>query len=423
MDGPLRRLTNAFATAVLILRRLALSFRYNWGIGLLSLVLAVSLWVYVTDKNNPQRTIRVPGTVPIEVVNVPPDQAVFPPIDQSVTVRARAAANVLDGLQAGDFRATINLADVRSPQATVKVDVVPKDPHVEVVDVTPSEVTVQLENVTSRSVPVRAHLVGAPPRGYQAGTPAVEPANVSVTGAETLVGRVAAVEADVNLTGARSNVQQTVLLQARDGLGGNIQGVRVDPASAVVRVDITQLEFSGPLIVRPNVSGTPAAGYNVTAIRVDPAIVIVSGPADVFQNIDPVAGLATEAVSIDGATSDVIRTVALRLPSGATTQQPTVTVRVTIAPAQGSFSFSVPVRTANLRAGLTAELGTAAVQVVLSGAVPDLAKVTVAQIVATVDLSGHDAGEFDLPVQVQAPPGATVASVAPDRVHVTLRQP
>jgi len=422
MDRLLAGIRDALLTTGLIARQSIVSLRYNWGIGLLALVLAMSLWVYVTDKENPERVVRVPGAVPIETVNVPPDQAVFPPLDESVTVRVRAPEAAIGGLEPEDFRASVDLADVTSQQVTVPVRVEPNDPRVEVVEVQPAEVVVHLEDVTSRSVPVQPNLVGAPPRGYQAGTPLIEPLEVVITGAETLVGRVDAVEADVNLTGARTDFQETLLLQARDELGGNIQGVKIEPESAVVRVEITQLEFSGAFIVRPDVSGSPADGYNVTSVRVEPAIVILTGPAEVFQNIDPVEGISTEAVSIEGASTDVVRPVALRLPSGATTEQPTVTVRISIAVAQGTRTFDVPLEAVNVPSGLIADLQQATVEVTLRGAVPDLNAITAEQIVATVDVTDREPGDYDLPVSVQLPAGATVASITPPQVAVTVRE-
>jgi len=421
MDRLLGWLRDALVTAALIVRQSVVSLRYNWGIGLLALVLATSLWVYVTDQDNPERTVRVPGAVPLETVNVPPDQAVFPPLDQSVTVRVRAPEDLIDGLDPGDFRATVDLADVALQEAAVPVRVEPADPRVEVVEVQPSEVVVHLENVTSRSVPVEPNLVGAPPRGYQAGTPVIQPLEVVITGAETLVARVDAVEADVNLTGARTDFQETLLLQARDELGGNIQGVEVEPESAVVRVEITQLEFSGPFIVRPDVSGSPAEGFNVTSVRVEPAIVILTGPAEVFQSIDPVEGISTETVSIEGASTDVVRPVALRLPPGATTEQPTVTVRIAIAVAQSTRTFDVALEAINVPDGLTADFEQPTVQVTLRGPVPDLNAITAEQLAATVDVADRDPGAYDLPVVVQPPLATTVASIAPAQVAVTVR--
>ena len=421
MDRLLGWLRDALLTVTFIARQSVVSLRYNWGIGLLALVLAMSLWVYVTDQDNPERTVRVPGAVPLETVNVPPDQAVFPPLDQSVTVRVRGPEGLVDGLEPEDFRATVDLADVASQEVTVPVRVDPDDPRVEVVEVQPSEVLVRLEDVTSRSVPVEANLVGAPPRGFQAGTPVIQPVEVVITGAETLVGRVDAVEADINLTGARTDFQETLLLQARDELGGNIQGVEIEPESAVVRVEITQLEFSGAFIVRPDVSGSPAEGYNVTSVRVEPAIVILTGPAEVFQNIDPIEGISTETVSIEGASTDVVRPVALRLPPGATTEQPTVTVRITIAVAQSTRTFDVTPEAVSVPDGLAADLDPATVQVTLRGALPDLNAISAEQVVATVDVTDRDAGEYDLPVTVEPPLGTTVASITPTQVAVTVR--
>jgi YbbR domain-containing protein len=422
MDRMLAGVRDALVTAGLIARQSVVSLRYNWGIAILALVLATSLWVYVTDQENPERTVRVPGTVPIEAVNVPPDQAVFPPLDQSVTVRVRAPENLIDGLEPEDFHATIDLADVAAQEVTVAVRVEADNPRVEVVDVQPSQVVVNLENVTSRSVPVEPNLVGAPPRGFEAGVPVIEPAEVVITGAETLVERVDAVEADVNLTGARTDFQERLLLQARDNLGGNIEGVRIEPESALIRVEITQLEFSGPFIVRPEISGSPATGSNVTSVSVEPAIIIVSGAAEVFQNIDPVAGIPTEPVSIEGATTDVVRPVALRLPPGATTDQPIVTVRVTIAVAQETRTYDVPLEATNVPAGLAADLEQATVEVVLRGSLPDLNAIAAEDLDATVDLTDQEVGEIDLPVQVQAPAGTTVVSVTPPSIAVTVRE-
>src|SRR3990172_9049482 len=105
MQGAFGWLRNAAVTAGLIAWRAAVSLRYNWGIGLLSVVLAISLWVYVTDKENPEQTGRVPGAVPIEVVNVPSDQAVSSLSRESVSVRVRAPESIFQELTPEDFRA------------------------------------------------------------------------------------------------------------------------------------------------------------------------------------------------------------------------------------------------------------------------------------------------------------------------------
>ena len=209
----------------------------------------------------------------------------------------------------------------------------PKEPRVNVIiDVSPTEITIHLENLTSRNVPVRARLGGPPPRGYDVASTVLEPVEAVVSGPQSLIERVAAVEADLDLTGVHTNFHQTLLLHARDDQGADLQNVTVKPKNARVSVELTQVDFSAPFVVEATITGSPAPGFVSSGLQIDPPFVIVTGPADVFENFDPVGGVATEPISIDGASADVVRTVALRLPQGAVVQQPGVTVRVIITP-------------------------------------------------------------------------------------------
>ncbi|MCH8161223.1 MAG: hypothetical protein IIB88_04940, partial [Chloroflexi bacterium] len=63
---PPSRVWNALITAGLVIWQAVSSLRYNWGIALLSLALAGSLWVFVTDQDDPETTRRVPGSIPGE---------------------------------------------------------------------------------------------------------------------------------------------------------------------------------------------------------------------------------------------------------------------------------------------------------------------------------------------------------------------
>ena len=90
-----------------------------------------------------------------------------------------------------------------------------------------------------------------------------------------------------------------------------------------------------------------------------------------------------------------------------------MTVRISIAPAQGQSSFTVVPQVANLASGLDATLAPTTVQVVLAGTLIGLDAVDVEDIVATVDLDGLEAGEHTIPVRVQAPAGTTVVAVVP----------
>jgi YbbR domain-containing protein len=159
----------------------------------------------------------------------------------------------------------------------------------------------------------------------------VEPQEAVVTGPESLVQLVVAAQASIDLTGISTNLEQTVLLEPRGGVG-KIEGVLVEPERALVSAELRQVTFSQVYLVVPDVSGTVAGGFRVTAIAVEPQFVTITGSQDVFRSIDPSQGVRTEPVVIDGASADVVRPVDLVLPENATASQPTVTVRITIEP-------------------------------------------------------------------------------------------
>jgi YbbR domain-containing protein len=416
-------LGDASRTAGLAAAQVIDSLRNNWGTGLLSVGLAVALWVFVTSEENPDRTERVPGAVPINVVNVPEGQAVFSLSEPSVVVRSRAPESVHETLTAEDFEATVDLSGVTSRTATVRVEVESNESRAEVVDVTPADVTVTLESITTRTVPVETDLVGTPPPGYDIGAITVDPIGVEVTGPESLVGEalLESVIAEVNLTGVRNDIQQTVLLEPRDAGGNVIAGVDVEPESARVSVTILQIEQTRRFAVRPVIEGSPAPGYNVSLIGVQPALVEVTGSAEALSAIDGIIGIPTDAISIEGATESIEgRSVALQLPEGVSSQVNSVTVTVSIVPARGQQVFSVVPRLNGLDANLMGILAPSSVQVILSGELPVLQGLNPEDIAVTVNVSGRDAGTYNLPVSVQAPAGSVLVSFTPAQVRVTL---
>lgn len=330
MDGVVESIRTALATVRFFALEGVRSVRENWGIGLLALVLAGALWIFVTDRENPDVTGRVPGTVPVEVVNVPQNQAVASLSQDVVVVRVTAPEDVFNRLTAEDFSATLDLSGVTGQSASVEVTVESEERRVEIVEVTPARLAVELEDITSAVVPIRANILSAPPRGFEVGEITVQPEEAVVTGPERITELNLVAEADVNLTGITTDFEQTLVLQVRDAQGVQIAGVEVTPDTVLVQIELVQVQFSQLFVVVPEVTGTPAQGFRVTGIEIDPPLVTISGPVEVFQTLDPTEGVATEPVVIDGAMADVVRPVALRLPEDASVTQATVTVRVTI---------------------------------------------------------------------------------------------
>jgi YbbR domain-containing protein len=393
----------------------------NLSLAALSVALAVSLWLFVTERENPAVEENFANPIPIEFVNAPDGLALSNASETLVRVRIEAPESELDDLSVEDFEATADLGGLQPGTSSIVVDVETPSSRVNLVSVNPARVNVTLEEVRTKEVPVQVSLVGSPQQGFEATNQTVEPQRATVSGPASLVERVDAAVAEVNLTGLRVDFSSDrVPLTPRDIRGGEISRVTVDPEAAQVEVDVEQREFSLAFVVNPAISGQPASGFNVSGITVDPRLITVTGPVEVLASIDAVRGLTTEEISINDARSEVVRSVEVLLPAGARVQgTSSVQVRVGIQPARGEFTFRVVPSVQNVGAGLVVTQADA-VAVTLAGEVPTLDGIAPEAIGVTVDAQGLAAGVYSLPVQVQAPDGTTVVAVDPQQLGIAL---
>ena len=405
-----------------IARGAVFSVAGNLSLAVLSLALAVSLWLFVNERENPKQVETFNSAVPIKFVNVPNDLAIANASETSVRVQVEATKSDLAKLSVSDFDATANLGGYQKGVASVVVNVKPPNSDVSIADVTPLKVDVTLEENRTKEVPVTVSLSGSPQLGFVAGDQTVSPNKVTVGGAESLVALVDAAVADVPLTGLRVDVDnERIALKPRDARGGEISRVTVNPSSASVSVKLVQTDFSANFAVTPSIRGVPAAGYNITGITVDPDTVIVTAPKDVLQQIDAVRGISTEEISVADQRGDVVRQVDVVLPDRAHLQTNTkVNVHISIAAARGEFSYGVAPQLRNVQNGLAATVADPAVTVTLSGDLPTLQALGPAAVAVTVDASGLGPGLYQITPQVQAPPGVTVVRVDPGQVGVAL---
>jgi YbbR domain-containing protein len=417
MEG-LRRLARAFW---FFARGLVTSVIGNLSLAVLSVALALSLWLFVTDAENPTERVTFNSAIELSFVNVPGDLALSNASASTVRIDIEAPESDLAELRAADFVAEVNLGGLPPGNSRVPVSVRSTNADVRIVRTSPEQVDVTLEAVLTREVPIRVVIVGSPQQGFAAADDDVEPDTATVSGPRSLVELVDAAVAEVGITGLRVDfANDRVPLRARDARGGEIGRISVQPETARVRVDIEQQLFSLEFAVNPLVTGRPAVGYNIAGIAVEPSIVTVSGPLDELQSLDPVAGITTQGIQMDDARSTFTRSVELVLPSGLTVGGSTsVTVTIAIEPARGEASFLVVPQVRNVADGL-AVTPASSVLVTIAGDVPTLQSTTPESITVVVDAQGLGEGLHSVALQITPPAGTTIVRVEPGELGIAL---
>jgi len=405
------------------------SVRRNLGLAILSVALAFGVWMFITDTEHPTRTGVFPVDIPVEPVNMPEGLTLGGPLGD-VALRIEADEDLWDELTASDFRATVNLlgAQIGTQDVEVQVELLGERNGLRIIEVIPTlhaagappgTVSVELKPLVSQVVPVSIDAVGAPPMGYEPSTPSVEPGQVVVSGPEDLVSRVSVAMASVDLSGAVTDVRQTYSLVPRDDGGVIVAGVTLDPSSVDIEITVEQKRFSRLVVVSPSLEGSPAAGYNVTAVELEPSSVTLLGPLEL---LNVTSFVVTDDIDITGATSDISRIVNVvgLHPGVSISGSATVSVRVRIAAGQGEATFGVAPQWTGLASDLRVVSITSLVEVTLEGELPTLRNVSPDQVTASVDLSGLGAGSHRLEPQVEAPGGLQVANISPSSVEVVL---
>ena len=424
-----RLLREFFRVSRAVIAAAAGSVRGNFGLAVLSVALAFGVWMLIIDTEHPTRTGVFPVDIPVEPVNMPEGLTLGGPLGD-VALRIEADEDLWDQFTAGDFKATVNLLGAQIGTQDVEVQVEPLGernglriieviPTLHAAGAPPGTVRVELKPLVSQVVPVSLDLVGAPLIGYEPSTPNVEPEQVVVSGPEDLVGRVAAAVASVDLSGVVTDVRQTYSLVPRDDSGFIVAGVTLDPSSVDIEITVEQKRFSRLVVVSPSLEGSPAAGYNVTSVELDPPSVTLLGPLEL---LNVTSFVVTDDIDITGATSDITRIVNLvGLASGVSISgSGAVTVRISIAAGEGEATFGVAPQWTGLASDLRVVSVTSLVEVTLQGELPTLRNVSPDQVTVSVDLSGLGAGSHRLEPQVEAPGRLQVADISPTSVEVVL---
>jgi YbbR domain-containing protein len=304
---------------------------------------------------------------------------------------------------------------------SVPIEVTTPDPRIRVLGYDPPFAQVEVDQLVSKlGVPVMV-VHGPVPDGLTLGTTVVDPATVTISGAQTLVSQVESVRADVIIQTTGIDVDEDVRLIPVDNLGNAIRPLEVTPPTARVTIPVFSDRQTRTVPVNPIITGTPAAGFEIESVTVDPQVVLVAGDADTLAQL---ASVDTAPIPMTGVSDDETVTAELALPTGVVqVGNQTIRVTITIRPVTGTRTFSAGLQLLGASSELTYALSTDRVLVTIGGSTADLDRLSGAQLVVDLDVAGLKPGSHDVPVTANLPAGTTLVAASPPTVVVTVREP
>jgi YbbR domain-containing protein len=250
----------------------------NLWLKLLSIGLALMLWMVVSGEETVERGLRVP----LELTQVPAGLELLGDVPATVDVRVRGASGTLSRVAAGEVVAVLDLHTAQSGRRLFPLtpEQVRVPFGVEIVQVQPSAVTMAFEMSASREVAIVPAVDGRPAPGFVIGPLTAEPRLVEIIGPDSAVKRATEVVTEpVSVAGATTQVKQSVILGLLD------PALRLKTArSALVTVQILPAPLERTLRNQP--VHLRNLGPNLQAEAVPPAVdLTVRGNRDTLGRV------------------------------------------------------------------------------------------------------------------------------------------
>ncbi len=404
-------------------------FTQNLGLKLISLVIAFFLWLFMYNSSDPDGVRQM--TVPITLRNentLEDNGLTYQVVDDmtSVQVSVRAPLSVRNALTESDIQVVADFSKVTA-EYTVALEASCSRYRSSVEELALEKPVLQLEveKLVTRQMTVGINLSGEPRAGYAVVSSGVSPNRVTITGPESQMERLDALNVTVSVDDVNSGFESTAKIQAYDEGGYVMDMTRMELSDMDVLATVGVSETKN-VDIQVTPKGKCAVGYGVREVTVTPRTVTLYGDESLLQETDAIV-IPSSQLDISGATSDVERKINLTtlLPEGLQLAGSSEVVRVVaVVEQETSRSVKIPVTgilQINVPAGYNVSFGTVTeITIPLTGLESTLESLTAESLKPTVDLGGLGAGTHEISVGLTLPDGVVQGSDV--KVQVTLNE-
>ena len=301
--------------------------QHNLPVKIAALIVAVVLWLYVMNDQNP--AIDGSYTVPVTIENAP-NGYLMNAADDTVTIRVRGSRSLFVSADASDFHARVNLSDFIEGDKLYAVEtVIPYG--FELVSVSPDKIDVNLDRMVQKTFKAALTVGGSPASGFTVDKVTQENEAVTVEGPRSLVNQVAHIAGHINLSGQSSDYTATVPLFALNSDGREVAGITLTPSATEISVKLVRGLTRKVVEVQAHPQSDLAPNLKLEGVTVEPARIEIAGTEDVVSKI---TSIGTEEFSLAQVRETEKRQVKLVLPAGVTAADSNVTVEIKVGALQ-----------------------------------------------------------------------------------------
>lgn len=368
---------------------------------IVSLFISIGLWLYVTNTENPIRTVEV-SKVPVQLLNandlskqgmaLVPNQSIY------VDLKVEGYSQDVYKLNKDNFSIKIDLAEyaLKLGDNSIPITIVDTPSNVTVKNTSNLVVTVKIEEIIEKDFKVESRIDVAAKANYYVAQPQINPETVTVSGPKSLVSQVKGVV----VLGQEDNVFEDIVknyeVVAIGDSGDTVEGVKLSTERVQV---IIKVNPGKSVPIKVGTIGNAGYNINIASMELSQNYVEITGPQYI---LDSISEIYTEAIDLSRITKNSNMEVALIFPDGiekASISYVTVSIEVEEVKEskenQVTREFEVEYTTSGLASDFNMTASSNKVKIVLKGSKSKLDSINIENIVASIDLSSiTDVGQY-----------------------------
>lgn len=403
----------------------------NWNtkqrviVQVVCVLLSIILWVYVTNIENPLKTIEL-NKVNVQLLNsdilAESGQILAPNQDITVSLKLEGSIQDIYKVSAADFSAVIDLQPyaLKIGENTIPVTIIDSPSNITIKNLSGLTATIVVEELTEKEVPVISDIDVTVKNSYYASAAETDPEIITVSGPKSLVDRVDSVE----VSGSEDNVDQTIVknydIYAVDVNRNKVAGVSFSQDTVQVTIRVNEGKTVPINVVT---EGKLPDGLRLINTEVKEKSIDISGPDGVLSNISEID---TEAIDLSKITEDTSIEVGVIIPEGAVNESSkTVTVDISLERTE-TKEIEVPFTVQGLSEDFNSVIDTDKVKVTIRGYSKNLEGITAADLTAVLDLTSINAeGDYTLKPAVTIINGSEsviISNIGDIKVNITKQK-
>ncbi len=368
----------------------------NFWLKVISVIMAVLLWLVVAQVNDPSRTQSYSG-IEVTLINtdlLDQENKVYEILDNTDTVRVtvRAPQSVLEHIQSSDIVAEADVSKLTDINTIAISYYISTDGSVEAISGDHDSVRLSVEDKASKYVSLTANVEGEPAEDRMVGSVSLDQNMIEISGPQSSVSQVrnARVNIDVSEASSSLSANMEIVLYDSEGKELNLSNIKKQTNYVHVAVEILTTKT---VPIYASRTGTPASGYLYNGkLSVSPETVLLAGSAQVMSTVSRLT--ITDPIDISGAAGDVVKEIDLKdyLPVGTILADSTYDgVALVTVPVEPAVSGTMTVDSENLELtgvpeGTTATLTAGSYVIYVSGLASELDTLKDTTITGTVEV-------------------------------------